>query len=188
MDKCNKNCIACGHFSPLVSDNDEGVDTITFEEDLKSILYLKQYINEFILTGGEPTLHKNLVELITIAKKYFDNIRLCSNGLNIDFFKNNKDFLIENDVDIFITNYNINLYNKIHDMLGDKCRRYYILNNENNLGERIYFNSKVLSSKKVNTNKEYNCDRGECVQLKNKKLYKILLKIHFYPCFSNGKW
>lgn len=170
MDKCNKNCIACGHFSPLVSDTDTGVDLFTFEEDIKSILFLKQHIERFIITGGEPTLHNNLLDLLKIAKKYFGNVRLCSNGLNSNFFEQNKEFLNENNIETFVTVYNEESYNKIKDVL-QHCGSYHISRLENGNGKRLFFNSKMLSMHKVNIDRKYNCYRGECVQLKHKKLY-----------------
>ena len=39
-DKCNKNCIACGHFSPLVPEN---TPSMTFDEFMDTIRYLIPY-------------------------------------------------------------------------------------------------------------------------------------------------
>lgn len=169
IDKCNKNCIACGHFSPLVSYKDEGVSLKQFEEDLKSVMILKPNINKLILTGGEPTLHKDLIEIIKIAKKYFDYVRLCSNGINVDFFINNAQFLNDNQIEVFVTHYNSENTKKIQQVV-EKVGYYYIEELEKR-GNREKFYKKHLLSKKTNISKKYNCKRGQCVQLKNKKLH-----------------
>ena len=170
IDRCNKNCIACGHFSPLADKNDNGVTVEQFTKDVESAAFLSPNVRHFILTGGEPTLNKNLIEIIKISKKYFKNVHLCSNGLNRQFFIDNAKFLNDNNISVFITKYNLDNFDDIKNVLN-YVYFYSIPYLEDENGKRVMFNYKHLSSEKVNIDRKYYCERGNCTQLKNKKLY-----------------
>lgn len=190
IDKCNKNCIACGHFSPLADENDEGVTPEQFKKDMEAAKFLLPNVKTFILTGGEPTLNKNLVEIIKIATTYFGNIRLCSNGLNKDFFINNAEFLNKNNITVFITKYSLENYNKIKELLNN-VYFYTIPSLEDETGKRVEFNYKHLSKNRVNTDRKYYCDRGACTQLRDEKLYLCQYSANFHvfkKYFNNVKF
>jgi MoaA/NifB/PqqE/SkfB family radical SAM enzyme len=71
--KCNQKCIICSN-----PDNDNVLD---FEEAEKEIDKLKlSGYGEVILTGGEPTLHERLPELIRYASGKKISPRIVTNG------------------------------------------------------------------------------------------------------------
>lgn len=89
VDHCNLNCKGCSHFSPLSPP--KFIDVKEFEEDLHQLKNHIIEINQLRLMGGEPLLHPNLVEFLTIARKIYpnNNISLVSNGILIPSLKKN---------------------------------------------------------------------------------------------------
>jgi MoaA/NifB/PqqE/SkfB family radical SAM enzyme len=110
-DHCNLNCAGCGHFSPLVK---EGfLNPTGFEKDCSRISTLIQgRIGSFSLMGGEPLLHPDIIDIITITRKYFrkGNVRIITNGI---LLANKSDtFWLackKNNIKIIITRYPITL-------------------------------------------------------------------------------
>ena len=47
IDRCNKNCIACGHYAPLAPKEDNGVTVEDFRKDLELCGFLRPYIKKF---------------------------------------------------------------------------------------------------------------------------------------------
>lgn len=76
-DNCNSRCISCTQWKRK-SDNE-----LTTEEVDKILLQLKEVgIRSISFTGGEPTLRRDLSEIIKKANDLnFDNITLATNGL-----------------------------------------------------------------------------------------------------------
>jgi len=85
---CNNSCIFClakilGKVGPSLADND------CVKNDL---LRMKGKINRVVFSGGEPTLNKNCVYFIKLAKKLgYKEIALTTNGRRFA----NKDFCLE---------------------------------------------------------------------------------------------
>ncbi len=188
IDRCNKNCIACGHYAPLAKPTDEGVSVEDFRKDLELCSFLKPYIKTFYLTGGEPTLHKNLKEIIEIAAQWHDNVVLITNGINIDLLRENAEFIKKNNILLSVTNYSQNRVQEIANIFG-YIESMHIPNLDKD-GNRVKFNTKQLSIKEVNPQVEY-CDRGLCVQYRYGKLYMCqvaanlhLFKAHFGDAVS----
>ncbi|MBR6126376.1 radical SAM protein [bacterium] len=111
VEHCNLNCKSCVHFSPLAKE--EYLDIKTFKNDIKRLSEITigkvKTINIF---GGEPLLHKDLIQFLDIARYFFPNtkIRLVTNGIllseqNEDFWGNCK----KNKIVISITKYPIKL-------------------------------------------------------------------------------
>jgi len=64
-DICNRNCAACSHLAPLAKHN----NFVTVEEFRRVIKIIRKCIPDahtVWLTGGEPTLHPNFMELLNI--------------------------------------------------------------------------------------------------------------------------
>jgi MoaA/NifB/PqqE/SkfB family radical SAM enzyme len=79
---CNLNCAGCAVFSPLAKE--EYLDTASYEQDCKRLSRLTNGEAECIrLLGGEPTLHKSLLDFCNITRKYFKQakIQLVTNGI-----------------------------------------------------------------------------------------------------------
>ncbi len=81
VDFCNLNCNGC---SVCANINDKTMmDVDKFEQDCNQLLIKFSGIKNFKLFGGEPLLHPDLYELVTIARKKFPdaNLQIHSNGL-----------------------------------------------------------------------------------------------------------
>lgn len=104
--KCNRKCIYC-NFTPFYKKqfnkkrNDYDLNLL-----FKTIKKAKnEKIKNISIVGGEPTLHKNLPEIIYIAKKNkFKDIALITNGLKLS----NESYL-ENLVKLGMTSATLNL-------------------------------------------------------------------------------
>lgn len=174
-DKCNKNCVACGHFSPLVPGD---TPSMTPEEFIDAVRYLapyRQHIRTLILTGGEPTLNPYLPQIIRIACDNFNHVRVVSNGLNPGFFAEHRELIMETGVEVYITKYSEELKDQVKKNLEGVTytNGYSISSLENEKGVREMFFSKMLSKQRIkNIDMVGKCGaRGECCQLVGSKLY-----------------
>lgn len=89
---CNSRCIYC--YNNIRSNEQISVDNF-----MKMINKLKKIgVRCVILTGGEPTLHPNLMELLNILKDNEMMVGMSTNGINlnndiIQFFADNNSFI-----------------------------------------------------------------------------------------------
>lgn len=91
---CNFFCSGCSHYSNYKLNG--YLSTERFKHYLETWSdKFNQLPLEFRLLGGEPTLHRNLVELIELSRKYMpdNNILLFTNGTYLHKHKNLKDVL-----------------------------------------------------------------------------------------------
>ena len=99
-EHCNLNCVSCTHFSPLAEEFYLDIDI--FDRDLKRLSELTQgKVKQIFLLGGEPLLHKELVDFFPVARNLFKDSEL-----------------------IIITNGT--LLSKQEDRFWKACRRYNI--------------------------------------------------------------
>ena len=79
-DHCNLNCKGCSHFCPVA--DEKYVDVEQFRKDFQC-LSQKIDVGTIRLLGGEPLLHKDLPELMQIAREAFPHsaINICTNGI-----------------------------------------------------------------------------------------------------------
>ena len=119
-DHCNLNCKSCSHFSPLVKEN--FLDADAFRLDCQRIAELSNGKLEGIrFMGGEPLLHKNIIGILNIGKKYFPKAALdiVTNGILLP--KQSEEFwetCKKNDIQIHISKYAININQKEIDRLA----------------------------------------------------------------------
>lgn len=75
-EKCQNNCVFCSvnkHYNPELS----------LEEIYKNIERTKNKgFYKITITGGEPTLRKEIFKIVNRAKKYYKNILIETNGTN----------------------------------------------------------------------------------------------------------
>ncbi|MCL2065016.1 MAG: lysylphosphatidylglycerol synthase domain-containing protein [Candidatus Cloacimonetes bacterium] len=118
-DHCNLNCKGCNHFSPLSEEH--FLDVEKYESDCRKFSSIASNKVKLIkLLGGEPLLHKEIVRLIEITRKYFSQtaIELWTNGILLvnmpqQFFE----CCAKNKVLISITPYPIKLdFDKINEI------------------------------------------------------------------------
>lgn len=83
VDKCNLNCIACSHFSPMVRKDFDHLPSFT--GDIRRLKELFEYITNIRLLGGEPFLEKRLDEYVSVARELYPHskIEVVTNGLLI---------------------------------------------------------------------------------------------------------
>jgi len=103
---CNFFCSGCSHYSNYKLNG--YLSTERFKHYLETWSdKFNQLPLEFRLLGGEPTLHRNLVELIELSRKYMpdNNILLFTNGTYLHKHKNLKDVLIDNKIVLKLTDH-----------------------------------------------------------------------------------
>ncbi len=77
---CNLRCPFC-HNHPLVLDH-QSLPAIGINEIMSRIAPLEKWLGGICVTGGEPTLHKELPELLAALRPTGLAIKLDSNGTN----------------------------------------------------------------------------------------------------------
>lgn len=80
---CNFKCPFC-HNSPLINTNNNLLDWQSIKDYLIS---RKNLLDAVVITGGEPTLHKNLKQYLKEIKDIGYLIKLDTNGSNPDILK-----------------------------------------------------------------------------------------------------
>ena len=111
VDHCNLNCAGCDHFSPLAEEWYEDIEN--FKNDIKRITKITNgNIKEIILYGGEPLLHKKLIDFIKVIRIHMNlvEIKVATNGILLEsFIKQHIDLILKYNVSFQITKYPINL-------------------------------------------------------------------------------
>lgn len=188
VNHCNLNCKCCGHFSPLATP--EFLDPNEFKRDLERIAHLTGGIIERLeLMGGEPLLHPQLIDFITISRDLFQEaeINICTNGILLE--KQSAVFYnacSSNRVSIAISNYPIKLpWNKINTIREVYKVNIYKVNSRNSNKRLWYKNHRDLSgSQDVESNFE-NCPWGNnCVILEHGKLATCVMPFKA-PYYNN---
>lgn len=81
--RCNHNCVYCGPFSDGKIDN--GYQDLSLEQVREVATLLKDKGLHVQLTGGEPTLRKDLIEIVkTLSDKGIKDIGLTTNGSRLN--------------------------------------------------------------------------------------------------------
>jgi len=128
-DSCNFGCKHC-----LIGDrNNNNYYTL---EEIKNILYkIKENGGKKVtFLGGEPTLHPQLMEIISLAKSMNFRIVLDTNGsFSFNFFKN-KDFLKVDMICFSVDGYKETIHDKIRQKGSfQKIIKHIKLAKENNI-------------------------------------------------------
>ncbi|HOV89369.1 MAG TPA: anaerobic ribonucleoside-triphosphate reductase activating protein [Syntrophorhabdaceae bacterium] len=82
---CNFRCPYC-HNSDLVLKH-ESLDDIPLDFILLRLKKFKRWVDHLVITGGEPTIHKGLEDLIRTFKKQEMSVKLDTNGSNPHMLK-----------------------------------------------------------------------------------------------------
>ncbi len=79
---CSQKCVSCSHASPFTTPF-----TMTTQMLARDLAAIKPFIHFKVLqmVGGEPTLHKNIVEMIRISKEsgVGDSVSVITNGRHV---------------------------------------------------------------------------------------------------------
>ncbi len=80
VDHCNLNCMYCDHFAPIA--DERYVEIKSLENDLKRMSSLVS-IGSVCLMGGEPLLHPQLLDIISMSRKVLpkSNLFILTNGV-----------------------------------------------------------------------------------------------------------
>ncbi len=196
-DRCNRHCVSCGHFVPLVPTSVKNKSLETVEEDFKALARFPGLSKHFTLTGGECTLHPQLREIVLLALKYFPDriVRIVSNGTLPDKLIELKDILNENDnIHIILTDYIHENTVRLFDELGEtgKIYKYRVDKLEDDMEQaRTKFNRAFICEEQCTTIEEATACHlhSECIQLVDKKLYacQYLAYYHYFQDYFKDK-
>lgn len=126
VSHCTLKCDGCGSKSELKSTKASFIPVDVFKADIESAAKFMQ-VHEFIISGGEPLLHKNLIDLLKIVKssKIAEIVRVTTNGQLInrqpeEFWKNIDKMVLSLYPNTPIDNEYVLTYAE------EKCKRYNI--------------------------------------------------------------
>ena len=186
-DDCNLNCKGCLFACNGIDEN----ENISFEQIKRDAFKMKELFFDvpwIRILGGEPLLHKDLNEILSMYRSVFEDseIDLCTNGLlipkmDMSFFE----CLRQNRITVHVSGYKptYNLLDKIDKCLSsnnvdytilkrDEFAKYYTLNNSNDANKsfeecfasrcRELYNGKLMRCSGIiafeKLNKKYNTD------------------------------
>jgi organic radical activating enzyme len=126
VSHCTLKCDGCGSKSELSSTKASFIPVETFKADIESAAKFMA-VDEFIISGGEPLLHKSIIELIKIVKssKIAKTVRMTTNGQLIDrqpeeFWQNIDKIVLSLYPNTPVDNDYVNSY------VAEKCRKYNV--------------------------------------------------------------
>lgn len=121
---CNRTCSFCPRVDPDVYPNQNlhmTLDTITA---LVDNLYKNNYKGRIVFSGmGEPTLNKNILEHIKVAKGKINDIQMYTNG---DKILNDEWYTLDDFIDAGLTSIFIDVYDskEQHEEWEQKITKY----------------------------------------------------------------
>jgi len=141
--KCNCRCIMCSVANSIKN----GEDTKSFEDVKKDIdIAVKAEAHTFAFSGGEPTLRKDLFQLVEYAKKKIPNIEIQSNG-RMYYYKDYCQKLIKAGVNIFVVSF-YSPFEDTHDRImgvkGSYAQTLQGLKNLKELKQTVKINIVIL--------------------------------------------
>lgn len=103
-DLCNLHCDQCTHLSNYNINKSITVDTL--------IEYYETWVDKIdpqsvTISGGEPLLHPNAMEMIRLTRKYWKNskIQMFSNGLLLDRYPQLPQVLKDENISMVVSNH-----------------------------------------------------------------------------------
>lgn len=138
--KCNNECIFCS--------NPSFDYELSFDKAKKIILdYKRDGVNEIILSGGEPTTHKKLLDVIKFLKKNNFDIKVVTNGVNFSDFGYVLDLKKGglNDVHVSIHTHIKKIAEELSQRKGHLEKTLRGINNALNVGMNVSINSTINS-------------------------------------------
>lgn len=110
--QCNCRCIMCS----VAGKTGDSKNTKTSEDVKKDIdIAVRAKARTFAFSGGEPTLRKDLFELVQYAKKKIRNVEIQSNG-RIYYYKDYCKRLIKAGVNVFVVSF-CSPFEDVHDQI-----------------------------------------------------------------------
>jgi molybdenum cofactor biosynthesis enzyme MoaA len=125
VQHCNLNCKCCTAFSPIAEESFLNVES--YKNDMAKLAELTgNRLSSFYITGGEPLLHPQIMDIFSIARRHFPetDIGFMTNGLLLlkmaEIFWEN---LWQNNIAINLSRYP--LYLDV-DKIREKAKKYNI--------------------------------------------------------------
>ena len=189
------NCcdLRCKHCSKSLERNASFIDLDLLK---KSFYYFENWrIKQVILTGGEPTLHPNFIDIVKLLKKRNISVGILTNGQNSFLTKIDelKKILDENDfiqfsVDDILENYSkirvngkFDILNKsIKEVLGEKfsVKTNTVVNSENYMHlHEIYENLKMMGLTNMRFSPMFYIKESFAKQVNDVETIKSFVKI-----------
>lgn len=180
---CNLTCESCSDFT-----NHGHSRMISLTEGRQWISYWKDRVQpkQFIIVGGEPTLHKDLIDFLYMSRELWGNtyIQLTTNGFFLDKHKDLGSALKENNIilSISIHSKSKEYLNKIKDNLN-LCLKWkqelgidVSLNTSHEVWTKIYkgYGENIMPFEDNDPENSWNnCFMGgTCFQLHEGKIWK----------------
>lgn len=179
-DKCNLNCVSCGHFCPLVPKDTKHKSIRQVLKDLRALSAITEkgkYLQQLTFTGGEVTLLPvDLIRQILIsAIDLFPHtqLKVWTNGIKYHHFDTLVDLFKSHNILLYMTDYNqattkdaIDHYSNI---LGDN---FTYLTRRREDGGVDFFRHFFSRFEIADKDHILSCaGRNECMQLQDEKLY-----------------
>lgn len=163
--KCNLNCKMC-----IRGDKSKSELSLT---DLQNLKYIEEFApHDIVITGGEPTLCKDFIPIISFLKERVNSISICTNGTSDFYFT---DDVIDSNIGIQIS---IDGTEAVHDLIRGKGSYKQIMKTISKL-ETIglpYTVSSVVSNRNIKCMKEM---ADSLVDLKFLKHWNISYEMPF---------
>jgi len=139
LSRCNFRCPFCQN--PDLVLNYKGLPSINPEEIINYLSLNKKWVDALSITGGEPTLHKDLPDFIKEIKKRGFLVELETNGTNPRMMKE----LIKKHLINYVA------LDVKGPLIRDKYREASGINaKENNLFEKVKESIKILLNSEIN--------------------------------------
>jgi MoaA/NifB/PqqE/SkfB family radical SAM enzyme len=160
---CNLKCKHCFY------QNNNEFSSKHFIEKREAFILINKFkkngINKLVLTGGEPTIHPDFIEIARFAKNNIKKVTLCTNGVIKD--KNLKDKIIELDFDTYTVSIDSHLEH-VHDNFRGKKSSFtsvisftkLLKKNNKNLSIHISLHKNNIKhiAQTINFCKQFNCE------------------------------
>ena len=134
--RCNCNCFFCASDETNIITHD---NEICFE-DVKRFLIKSPDKQHLIISGGEPTIHKDFLKIVEFAKRYYENITLLTNGIKFSDIE-----FLQRTIDMGVNRISIPFYTPIKEehnqMVGNPASLDNVMACLSNLNALITNNS-----------------------------------------------
>lgn len=113
-DLCNRQCIFCPHVDPIIFPNNNTYMDAALVQSVVDDLVSHNYRGGIVFSGfGEPTLNKNICNLIKIASKHFP-VQMFTNG---DKVIDNSWYTIEDFVEVGLQSMYVGIYDNEYQFI-----------------------------------------------------------------------
>lgn len=182
-ERCTLKCKKCAHGCYAVPNDAEDMGVEEIKKNADAFFEVVDYIQEFVLIGGEPLLHKNIADCLEyIGEKYRDQMNIFSITTNGTIIPNEKtlEFCRKYNVLIRISNYSVSIpalrkqYIRLTDKLDGNDVMYSLQNEEQEWYDYgfDYVDDKLSEYELI---KRFDQCRTPCRDIHEQKLYYCVM-------------